>query len=206
MYNLMLSLASLGESIVNGLVGFLGNTWYLVLINFIGVVAILIKITETQNKNRTKILFFATLNYVCWITYFLLNGDFTSTLVSVISFIQLIVFSKRGKYKWASSYIWLVVFLSAQVVFAIFTYRSPLSLFAIAGGMLSTVAYFVMNEKLYRYIFFFVCLLWIGNGIAFSYYIALIHDIFATTSIVIAIFRHNLKKEKKQTVEEKLSA
>lgn len=206
MSNLLFSLTSLGNSIKSGLLGAFGELWYLVLINFVGVVAILIKILETQNKRRGKIVFFATLNYVCWIIYFLLNGDFTSTLVSVISFIQLIVFSKRGKYQWASSYIWLVIFLSAQVVTAVFTYRSPLSLFAITGGMLSTIAYFVMNEKLYRYLFFFVCLLWIGNGIAFSYYIALIHDIFATTSIVIAIFRYNLKKEKNHTAEEKLSA
>ena len=68
------------------------------------------------------------------------------------------------------------------------------------------IAYFVMSEKLYRYLFVFVCLLWIGNGIAFSYYIALIHDIFATTSIIVAIFRYNFKKEEKQTAEEKLSA
>ncbi len=206
MSNLLFSLTSLGNSIKSGLIGAFGDLWYLVLINFVGVIAILIKIIETQNKTRGKIMLFATLNYVCWITYFFLNGDFTSTLVSVISFIQLIVFSKRGKYKWASSYVWLVVFLSVQIVTAIFTYRSPLSLFAITGGMLSTIAYFVMSEKLYRYLFVFVCLLWIGNGIAFSYYIALIHDIFATTSIIVAIFRYNFKKEEKQTAEEKLSA
>ena len=56
MNNLMFSLATLGNGIVSGLTGALGAVWYAILVNFIGVVAIGVKITETQNKKRNRIV------------------------------------------------------------------------------------------------------------------------------------------------------
>ena len=51
-------------------------------------------------------------------------------------------------------------------------------------------------------------LLWIGNGIAYFYPVALIHDVFATVSIIVAIVRFNLlgkkTKKDKDVVEEVL--
>ena len=52
MLNMLFSLTALGENIVSGLTGAFGKFWYLFLINAIGAVAIILKICETQNKNR----------------------------------------------------------------------------------------------------------------------------------------------------------
>ena len=54
MNNLLFSLTQLGEGIVNGLTGALGGLGYAILINLFGVIAIGLKITETQNKKRKK--------------------------------------------------------------------------------------------------------------------------------------------------------
>ena len=54
MNNLLFSLTQLGEGIVNGLTGALGGLGYVILINLFGVIAIGLKITETQNKKRTQ--------------------------------------------------------------------------------------------------------------------------------------------------------
>ena len=194
MNNLLFSFASLGKTVYDGLINSLGIIWFNVLINFIGSVAILVKVIETQNKKRTRIVLFAVLNYFLWITYFVLNGNFTAAVVNGISFIQLLIFLQRGKYKWADSYFWLVFFILAQVVAGFFTWAGPYSLFSITAGILSTVAYFVMDEKIYRYFFLALITLWIFNGIVYGYVIALIHDIFAFVSILIAIIRYNFKK------------
>ena len=50
MNNLLFSFADLGQNIYNGLTNSLGLFWFNVLINFIGAVAILVKVVETQNK------------------------------------------------------------------------------------------------------------------------------------------------------------
>ncbi len=197
MNNLLFSLTALGDGIKNGLVGALGSLWFQILINAVGVFAIAVKVIETQNKKRSAIILLAILNYLLWISYFILNGNFTSAIVNSISCIQALVFLQRGKYKWADSKFWLIFFLAVQVVASFFTWNGPLSLFSIVAGMLSTIAYFVMDEKLYRWFFLALILLWIGNGIAYGYVIALIHDIFASVSIIIAIIRYNfIKKEK----------
>ena len=201
MNNLLFSLTSLGQNIVNGLQVLLGTAWYQVLINAVGVFAIIVKITETQNKNRNKIVAFAILNYILWITYFVLNGNFTSAIVNSISCVQAVIFLQRSKHKWANSVLWLVFFICLQIGASFFTWQSVFSLFSIGAGILSTLAYYVLNEKIYRYFFLALILLWIGNGIVYFYPIALAHDIFAAISISIAIVRYNFKGEKPKEKE-----
>lgn len=198
MNNLLFSLATLGQNIVATLTGTLGGVGYEILINLIGVVAIFVKITETQNKKRSKIVFFAILGYACWILYFIFNGDFTSATVNAVGLIQSLIFLQRGKHKWADSMIWLWFFLAIQVFIASFTWKGPFSLFSICAGLISTVAYFVMSEKVYRYLFLSLILLWICNGIVYFYPIALIHDTFAAISIIIAIIRFGIKERKEK--------
>ncbi len=206
MNNLLFSLAQVGGDIVAGLTAFLGVDGYRILINGIGVIAIGTKILETQNKKRNRIIFYAMLGAICWVTYFILYGDFTSALVNLIGFIQLSVFFQRGKHKWADSKVWLVFFLMVQVAISVFTWQDYFSLFPVVGGLLSTIAYFVMDEKAYRYLFLSLILCWIGNGIARVYVIALIHDCFAAVSILVAIIRYNIlgkDKSSKQMEEVK---
>lgn len=193
--NLLFSLATLGANIKNGLNDTLGAVWYTILVNFIGVLAIVVKIAETQNKKRKAIVTFAIVNYFLWITYFILNGDFTSATVNTISCVQLLVFLQRGNHKWADSKFWLILFLCVQIGASFFTWKSPFSLFSIGAGLLSTVAYYVVDVKIYRYFFLALILLWIGNGIVYFYPIALIHDVFAAISIIIAIVRFNILKK-----------
>ena len=202
--NNLLSLTDIGNSLVSALSGALG-VWYVVLFNAFGVIAIIVKLLETQNKSRNKIVAFASIGYACWITYFVLNGNFTSAFVNAIGFVQCLIFMQRGKYKWADSIFWLIFFLVVQVVVSVFTFSDWRSMFAIVAGLISTVAYFVMSEKLYRYLFWALITLWLVNGFIYFYWIAVIHDAFAWISIVIAIFRYNIKgkTDRKEIVESK---
>lgn len=202
MNNLLFSFAALGESVKTGLIGSLGIIWFNVLINVIGGIAILVKVIETQNKKRSAIIVFAIINYLLWITYFALNGNFTAAIVNCISFVQTMIFLQRGKHKWADGIFWLILFISAQVIAGFFTWNGPFSLFSIGAGILSTAAYYVMDVKKYRYFILALMILWICNGIAYWYPIALIHDVFALTSILVAIIRYNFKKEDKNNVSE----
>ncbi len=201
MFNL-LTLSDVSRSIVSALSGSLG-VWYAVLYNFIGAIAICVKITETQMKKRSKIAFFASISYALWITYFILNGNFTNAIVNTIGMVQLLVFSQREKHKWADSYFWLAFFIVVQLVASVFTWSSWYSIFSITAGLISTVAYFVMDEKLYRYLFAVLISLWVINGIVYLYWIALIHDIFALISIIIAIVRYNILGSKTEKTKEK---
>ncbi len=197
MFNL-LTLSDISQNIVSTLSSALG-VWYIILFNLIGVVAIVVKVTETQMKKRSGIVLFAIIGYSCWVAYFLLNGNFTSAIVNLIGGVQGLVFLQRGKHKWADSKFWLVFFIVVQLIASIFTWSSWFSIFSIVAGLISTVAYFVMNEKVYRYLFAVLISFWIINGIVYFYWIALIHDIFALISILIAIVRYNILGQKKKS-------
>lgn len=177
------------------------GVWYLVLCNAIGVLAICFKVTETQMKKRRNIVLFSIFGATCWIVYFLLNGNLTSATINLIGCIQGLVFLQRGKHKWADGIFWLIFFIAVQIVIAFFTYTSWFSLFSIVAGVLSTFAYFVMNEKIYRYLLAILISLWIINGIVYFYWIALIHDVFALISIIIAIVRYNILGQKKKALD-----
>ncbi|MBR2498092.1 MAG: YgjV family protein [Clostridia bacterium] len=205
MNNLLFSLPVLGETIVNGLIGSLGMVWFQILINSIGVMAILVKVVESQSKKRKIIILLAIINFLLWITYFVLNGNLTAATVNSISLVQAIIFLQREKHKWANSKFWLFLFVSAQIVASFFTWNGPFSLFSIAGGILTTIAYYVLDVKLYRYFFLALMLFWVGNGIVYFYPIALIHDVFGVISISIAIIRYNFKGEQpKQNMNDNL--
>ena len=191
MVNLLFSSASLSAAIVNALTNSLGN-WYVVLFNAFGILAMLVKVCEFQLKTRNKIIVFATIASSCWFTYFILQGDFTSAISNFILMVQGIIFYQRGKYKWANSFAWLFVFLGAQVVFGILTFKTALDLFPIFGGSLCTIAYFVMQEKRYRVIIIVATAMWLLNSITKSYLLATINDGSCLVSAIVGFIRFTL--------------
>ena len=200
MVNLLFSSASLSAAIVNALTNSLGN-WYVVLFNAFGILAMLVKVCEFQLKTRNKIIVFATISSCCWFTYFTLQGDFTSAISNFILIVQGIIFYQRGKHKWADSIAWLFVFLCAQAVFGIFTFKTPLDLFPIFGGSFCTIAYFVMQENKYRVVSIVAMTLWLLNSITKGYLLATINDASSVVSAIIGLVRFNLLAKNKVAKE-----
>lgn len=192
----LLSVTQLSNDIVNTLSASLG-VWYLIIVNAFGVISIILKVTEFQCKSRKYIFLFATSSACCWIFYFALQGDFVSALINFVCTIQMLVFMQRGKYKWADSIWWMICFLLVQLAFSIATFKAWSDIFALLGGLLVTVVYFVVNQKAYRALAFVSLLLWIFNGIFKGYVIALINDSFGAISALVGIIRFDILGKKK---------
>lgn len=196
----LLSVTQFSNDIVNTLSTSLG-VWYLIIVNAFGVLSIILKVTEFQCKNRKYIFLFATSSACCWIFYFALQGDFVSALVNFVCAIQMLVFMQRGKHKWADSIWWMIAFLVIQLAFSIFTFKTWTDIFALVGGLLTTVVYFVVNQKTYRALAFVSLLCWIFNGIFKGYVIALLNDSFGAVSALVGIIRFDVLGNKKQNVQ-----
>lgn len=176
--------------------------WYYIILNAFGVIAIILKVTEVQLNNRKTILTFATFAAFGWTLYFAFNFDFASAISCLLSTIQIIIFSQRGKHKWASSIAWLFIFLGLQIGFGILSFTSWKSIFPIIAGSLSVFAYFVMDENKYRIFILIYACFWLMNSIFNLYIIALLSDTFCFVSASIAIIRYNvLGKNKKQSID-----
>ena len=196
----MFALNSGAEKIANVLSQSLG-IWYLIIINTFGVLAIVFKMSETQLKRRLLIIAFASISTGCWMCYYLLNGNLTSALVSLIAIVKYIIFAQREKHKWADSKWWLYGFLVVQIIVGILTFKNWTSIFAVTAGILGTFAYFTVSQKNYRWILLCCQTCWVINGAFNLYYVALIADSLATISIITAIIRFTiLEKKKKQNL------
>ena len=110
------------------------------------------------------------------------------------------VFMQKGKKKWADSIWWMVIFLGIQLFLGVFTFKEWHDIFALFGGMLTTLVYFVMDQKKYRLLAFISLLSWVLNGVFKGYVIALINDASGATSALVGILRFDvLEKKKKET-------
>ena len=193
----LLLLANLDQTLNN----FFGNTWYLILLNGFGILAIMCKICEYQVKKRNVMLAISSVANFLWVLYFIFYGDLASALTCFIGVIRLLIFMQRGKYRWAEGNIWLYVFLVLQVIVAIFTFASWKSIISLTAGFVGIFAYFVIKPTKYRVLSFFHMAIWVVNSIINFYPIALVSDCMSLTSVSVAICRFDIigKKKKENT-------
>lgn len=206
--NNLLSIATLSENLYNVLTDNLG-IWYLIILNGIGVIAIILKILEYQVPKR-ETMFIITLGAnICWVLYFALYCNFASTLTCFVNVIKMLIFMQRGKHKWADSVWWLILFLVLQTGVAVFTVRAWFDIFAVVAGYLGILSYFFVNPKIYRALSFIHMSTWVISGLVNIYPIAIISDSVSTISCGVAIWRYDIRKnglEKNAKNEEKIDA
>lgn len=198
MYNRLLATANFATQMVETLNNTLG-IWYLIILNGIGVFAILCKICEYQVKSRGRMFVLSTVANVCWVLYFFLYGNFASALTCVINVIKLLIFMQRGRHAWAESVWWLILFLVLQALVTVFTVSAWVDVFCVTAGFLGVLAYFFKDGKKYRLFSLLHMAIWVANSIANFYLIALLSDTFSTVSCAVAICRYDIfnKKTKK---------
>ena len=194
-YLLLFSMAEFGNNIVKTLSSSLG-IWHAVIFNVLGIIAICLKVTELQLKTRNNIILFSIGAAFCWMIYFLLNGNVASSLTSLIGVVQALIFYQRGKHEWAKSSFWLYLFLGVQIAICIFTFKDWTTFLAVSAGLFGTLAYFVMQEKYYRYLILCSLICWLLNSTFNFYLIAFLADALSTTSIIISITRYTIKEKK----------
>jgi hypothetical protein len=201
MNNLLFSMAIASEKLLAFLTTSLGS-WYLIILNAFGVLAIACKIFEYQVKKRDTMFVLVITASLLWVAYFIFYGDFSSALTCLIGAIRLLIFMQRGKHKWADSIWWLVFFLALQTVVSIFTYKIWQDVFSITAGYVGILAYFMIDPKKYRALSFLHMALWVANSALKFYPIALISDSVSVISVTVAIIRFSIAERKDRKMNE----
>ena len=201
----MLNLLSI-NNIFDGLVDFLNSNlgvWYIVLINFFGVLAILTKVSEYQFKKRVIRFIICVSASLCWLIYFVLQGQTVSALANLVSLIQTLVFMQRENHEWAKSKIWLYVFLASQIAICLIGFKVWHDIFPPLAGIFGAIAYFVIDEKTYRYFALLNVVFWLANSIAKMpmTVLALVCDATCTVSGIIGLIRFFRRNKAKITKE-----
>jgi len=170
------------------------DTFRIVLYNAVGVIGIFLQIILFQMRERKTIIFLNIVNNVVWFSYFGLQGDFLSGVSNVIGIISNLIFLCRGKYRWADSNLWLLLFVAVGVTYSLFTYRDWRDIFPMIGCASSMTAFFMIKEENIRKVSLFTYSMFMCNSISKLYIVAMIADVTALTSVIIALIRYRKKK------------
>ncbi|MBE6591046.1 MAG: YgjV family protein [Ruminococcaceae bacterium] len=162
----------------------------------VGVIGIVFSLLSFQFSSRKLILLFQmTASLMFSLQLFMVNA-ITGGCLDLISFVRTLFFLNNTK-KWASSRVWLFVFIALMVASGIYTYENGWSLLPIAGSVLSTVALWMKDPKKIRLISLLVGPCWIVYNLVHGAHTGALNEVLAMSSIILGLVRHdrNTKKE-----------
>jgi hypothetical protein len=187
--SLLFSITDVSEGIKSTLGGALGKG-YPLLFNAIGVIAIFLQFMIFQMKHKKRIVFVGILSDIGWLLYFALQGDLISGTANIIGIMAKNIVLLRERHRWAESQWWNIFFVAFAAIFSIFTYQVWMDVFAIAACTLSIIAFFMKNENGIRKVALLSYCAFACNSISKLYVVALIADITALASCIIALLRY----------------
>ncbi|MBQ3178261.1 MAG: YgjV family protein [Clostridia bacterium] len=165
----------------------------------IGVFGLICSLLSFQMKNRKWIMAFQMTASLSFSTQLFMLGAVTGGCVDMISFIRTMIFSQNSK-KWASSPVWLYVFIVIMILTGILTWQNAWDILPIAGSILSTVALWMKREKHIRMISLTVGPCWLVYNLVKGAWSGALNEVLAMTSIVIGLIQNDREKKNKTEV------
>lgn len=160
----------------------------------VGLAGLICSLLSMQQKERKRILLLQMFASALFCTQLFMVGAITGGCIDFISFVRTVIFSQNSR-KWASSPVWLGVFILAMIGTGILTWQDAWSLLPIAGSILSTVAMWMKNGKQIRLISLFVGPCWLIYNLIHGAYTGALNELLAMASIVIGMLRHDLRRK-----------
>lgn len=165
-----------------------------IIAQIIGVFGLVCSLLSFQMKNRKWIMAFQMTASLSFSTQLFMLGAVTGGCVDMISFIRTMIFSQNSK-KWASSPVWLYVFIVIMILTGILTWQNAWDLLPIAGSILSTIALWMKREKHIRLISLTVGPCWLVYNLVKGAWSGALNEVLAMTSIVIGLIRNDTEKK-----------
>ena len=169
--------------------------WYYILVYGIGAIAMACSVCSFQFKKRVTIILANCIGQSCWVLHFLLQGDATSAIACGLSAVMLAVFSKKDKWKWATSPLsigFVIVLISG---FSILSFKDWRDIFPLLAGVFAVIANSRSSEKRLRQFGLLWCIFWLMNSITKLYPVALATDAMCTVSAIVSLVRYRDKKK-----------
>lgn len=190
---LLFSIADVSEKMVNALDRAMG-VWHPILFNAIGIISIVLQFMIFQMKRKKQIVFVGILSDIGWLSYFALQGDFISGTANIIGIMSKVIILLQAKYRWAESKLWKVFFVAFAAVFSVLTFQVWMDVFAVLACTLSILAFFMTKENSIRKVALFAYCAFACNSISKLYIVALVADITALISCIVALLRYKNKQ------------
>jgi hypothetical protein len=160
-----------------------------------GFIAMISAVICFQQKDRKKILIFQILVTALWTLHFILLKNPTGAAINGMQAVRSVIYLKKEDNKWAQWLGWPVIFIVISVAIGIITWESPLSLLPVIATSLSTVSLWMKKPKTIRLLTVPVSVLWGIYDAVNRSAAGACNEIFTLVSIIIAIFRIDIKQD-----------
>jgi len=163
----------------------------------LGFVGLLFAIISFQKNSNKEIVFFQLLGSLTFVLHFTLLGAYTGAGMNVLGVLRNIVFFNREK-EWANKKLWLYVFILMYIIVGLLSWKNSYSILPIIGMIFTTVAFWVKDPKYTRLIAFPSSPCWLIYNFVNLSVAGVLTEIFAVSSLLIAMFRFDFLKQTKE--------
>lgn len=148
-----------------------------------------------SRKKRSSILITKLVQDSLWIAHYILLGLWTPAAASSVSVARECVFYNNGK-KWASSRVWLFIFLALYLTSAALTWKSVWSIFPALSSCCSTVGFWLKKPRNIRLMSLPAIAFDLTYNIAYGHSPAVYLSLLIMTVSVISALVRDIRTEK----------
>ena len=160
------------------------------VVGFLGSLFVLLSFQKNTNKG---ILFLQLIGGSFFAVHFILLEAYTGAAMGILGVARNFVFFNREK-RWAKSIIWLYLFIFIYVITGLITWENRLSALPVIAITFGTIALWVKDPRLMRFIMLPAPTCWLVYNIANSSISGIVSEVFLLASLIVAIFRFDIIK------------
>lgn len=165
------------------------------IIQGIGVLALICSLISFQQKKRIWLMIFHMSASILSAIQLFLLGAYAGAVLDLIAFMRTLIFSFGNRVMRMGLGTWRAIFLGQMLLAGALTFTDIYSLLAVLAGCLSTIALSMKKDFHVRLISLFVSPCWIVYNIVYGAYAGIVNELIAVVSIVIGIYRNDIKKK-----------
>ena len=170
-----------------------------IIATIIGGIAAAIFIASYQCRARKWILLLGAISRTLFILQYVLLGAFAGAVLDVIGVIAALIASKK-EHPAVKKIFLPIIFLThtAILIATALLYQGWADVFVLFGMTFQTAALWFTREKLIRRVTLCSTPCWLVYNVASKAYFSAVSDFVAMISILVAIYRYDIKKRKKK--------
>ena len=165
-----------------------------ILIRALGITALVLGIIPFQFKKHKQIVLCKMVSEFLFACQYFLLGAHSGAWMDLVSGLRNFLFFKLVQKKKSTLPV-ILAFSALIITLGVLSWDGVITLLPLAAKLLTTVSYGMKNERLLRIITLPSCLFWIVYNVLVGGWEAMITDLLSLGSILIAIWKFDLKKE-----------
>ena len=164
-------------------------------IRLFGILGLATSLAAFQFKRHRGIVLCKMSSELIFAIQYILLGNWTAAILDGVSIIRNTLYAnfvKRGR----STMPVIIGFCAFVIATGIFTFEGWITLLPISAKLLTTVSYGMKNERLLRFITLPSCIMWSIYNLQIGSFEAAAGDTLTLISLLIGIYKFDIKKEK----------